>query len=33
MIHYFGGLRAVHNYNLILEPGHIVGLIGTQRCR
>ena len=30
MTHYFGGLRAVHNYNLILEPGHIVGLIGPN---
>jgi len=30
MTHYFGGLRAVHTYNLILEPGHIVGLIGPN---
>ena len=30
MTHYFGGLRAVHNYSLILEPGHIVGLIGPN---
>lgn len=30
MTHYFGGLRAVHNYNLILEPGQIVGLIGPN---
>ena len=30
MTHFFGGLRAVHNYNLILEPGHIVGLIGPN---
>jgi branched-chain amino acid transport system ATP-binding protein len=30
MTHYFGGLRAVHKYNLILEPGHIVGLIGPN---
>ncbi len=30
MTHYFGGLRAVHNYNLVLEPGHIVGLIGPN---
>jgi branched-chain amino acid transport system ATP-binding protein len=28
--HYFGGLRAVHNYSLVLEPGHIVGLIGPN---
>ncbi len=30
MTHYFGGLRAVHNYSLVLEPGHIVGLIGPN---
>lgn len=30
MTHFFGGLRAVHNYNLVLEPGHIVGLIGPN---
>ena len=30
MTHYFGGLRAVHRYNLVLEPGHIVGLIGPN---
>ncbi len=30
MTHYFGGLRAVHNYNLVLEPGHITGLIGPN---
>lgn len=30
MTHYFGGLRAVHKYNLVLEPGHIVGLIGPN---
>jgi len=30
MTHYFGGLRAVHNYNLVLEPGHIMGLIGPN---
>ena len=30
MTHYFGGLRAVHRYNLILEPRHIVGLIGPN---
>jgi branched-chain amino acid transport system ATP-binding protein len=30
MTHYFGGLRAVHKYNLTLEPGHIIGLIGPN---
>ncbi len=30
MTHYFGGLRAVSDYNLVLEPGHIVGLIGPN---
>ena len=30
MTHFFGGLQAVHNYNLVLEPGHIVGLIGPN---
>ncbi len=30
MSHFFGGLRAVHKYNLVLEPGHIVGLIGPN---
>ncbi|MBW2521401.1 MAG: ABC transporter ATP-binding protein [Deltaproteobacteria bacterium] len=30
MTHYFGGLRAVHDYSLVLEPGHIVGLIGPN---
>lgn len=28
--HYFGGLRAVYNYNLQLEPGQIRGLIGPN---
>ena len=28
MTHYFGGLRAVHQYNLQIEPGQIRGLIG-----
>ncbi|MBS1253421.1 MAG: Lipopolysaccharide export system ATP-binding protein LptB [Anaerolineales bacterium] len=28
--HYFGGLRAVHNYNLRVEPGQIRGLIGPN---
>ncbi|MEW5961807.1 MAG: ABC transporter ATP-binding protein, partial [Chloroflexota bacterium] len=28
--HYFGGLRAVHNYNLGIEPGQIKGLIGPN---
>lgn len=30
MTHYFGGLRAVHDYNLALEPGQIRGLIGPN---
>ncbi len=30
MTHYFGGLRAVNNYNLNLEPGVIHGLIGPN---
>jgi len=30
LTHYFGGLRAVHRYNLVLEPRHIVGLIGPN---
>ncbi len=30
MTHYFGGLRAVHNYNLNIEPEQIVGLIGPN---
>ena len=30
MTHYFGGLRAVHNYNLRIEPGQIRGLIGPN---
>ncbi len=30
MTHYFGGLRAVHNYNLGIEPGQIMGLIGPN---
>lgn len=28
--HYFGGLRAVHNYNLEIEPGQVRGLIGPN---
>ena len=28
--HFFGGLRAVHNYDLTIEPGQIVGLIGPN---
>jgi branched-chain amino acid transport system ATP-binding protein len=30
MTHYFGGLRAVHNYNLSIEAGRIHGLIGPN---
>jgi branched-chain amino acid transport system ATP-binding protein len=30
MTHYFGGLRAVYNYNLAIEPGEIFGLIGPN---
>jgi branched-chain amino acid transport system ATP-binding protein len=30
MTHFFGGLRAVHNYNLKIEPGEIRGLIGPN---
>ena len=30
MSHYFGGLRAVHDFNLSLEPGQIRGLIGPN---
>ncbi|MFZ7126780.1 MAG: ABC transporter ATP-binding protein [Desulfobacterales bacterium] len=30
MTHYFGGLRAVHGFNLDLEPGQIRGLIGPN---
>jgi len=30
MTHYFGGLRAVHNYNLNIDPGQITGLIGPN---
>jgi branched-chain amino acid transport system ATP-binding protein len=30
MTHYFGGLRAVHRFNLSLEPGEICGLIGPN---
>ncbi len=30
MTHYFGGLRAVSNYNLAVEPGQIRGLIGPN---
>jgi len=30
LTHYFGGLRAVHRYNLVLEPRQIVGLIGPN---
>jgi branched-chain amino acid transport system ATP-binding protein len=30
MTHYFGGLRAVYNYNLSIDPGEIHGLIGPN---
>jgi branched-chain amino acid transport system ATP-binding protein len=30
MTHWFGGLRAVHDYNLNIEPGQIRGLIGPN---
>jgi branched-chain amino acid transport system ATP-binding protein len=28
--HYFSGLRAVHNYNLKIDPGEVRGLIGPN---
>ena len=30
MTHFFGGLRAVHQYNLSINPGQIRGLIGPN---
>jgi branched-chain amino acid transport system ATP-binding protein len=30
MTHWFGGLRAVHDYNLAIEPGQVRGLIGPN---
>ena len=30
MTHFFGGLRAVHNYNLEIRPGEVHGLIGPN---
>jgi len=30
LTHYFGGLRAVHNYQVTIEPGQVRGLIGPN---
>lgn len=30
LTHYFGGLRAVHEFNLDLEPGELIGIIGPN---
>ncbi len=30
LTHYFGGLRAVHDFHLDLEPGELVGIIGPN---
>jgi branched-chain amino acid transport system ATP-binding protein len=30
MTHFFGGLRAVHNYDLQIKPGEVHGLIGPN---
>ncbi|MGD2187453.1 MAG: ABC transporter ATP-binding protein, partial [Desulfobacterales bacterium] len=30
MTHFFGGLRAVHNYDIEIEPGQVRGLIGPN---
>lgn len=30
MTHFFGGLRAVHDFNLAIEPGEVRGLIGPN---
>ncbi len=30
MIHYFNGLRAVHQYRLTIDAGEICGLIGPN---
>lgn len=30
MTHFFGGLRAVHDFNLAIEPGQLRGLIGPN---
>ena len=30
MTHYFGGLRAVHDYNLTINAGEVHGLIGPN---
>ncbi|MEW5934981.1 MAG: ATP-binding cassette domain-containing protein, partial [Bacillota bacterium] len=30
LTHYFGGLRAVYDFNLEVEPGELVGIIGPN---
>jgi len=30
MTHFFGGLRAIHDYNLEIEPAQVIGLIGPN---
>ncbi len=30
LTHYFGGLRAVHDFHLDLEPGELIGIIGPN---
>ena len=31
LTHYFGGLRAVQDFNLQLQPGELVAIIGPTR--